>query len=104
MAGGYRGGTGASGLSCRGRPLRVAVPGQLLHMDTKRFGRLQTPGHALTGNRRQRSRRIGWKFVHSIVDDWSKLAYAEIHNATVAGITRLVLDWFLAHGSSPSDS
>jgi transposase InsO family protein len=77
-------------------------PGQLLHMDTKRFGRFQTPGHKITGDRRQRSRRVGWEFVHSIVDDCSRLAYSEIHDdekaTTVTAFTRRALEWFLDHG------
>ena len=50
-------------------------PGNLLHMDVKRFGRFERPGHALTGDRARRSRRVGWEYVHSIVDDCSRLAY-----------------------------
>lgn len=77
-------------------------PGQLLHMDTKRFGRFEHPGHAVTGDRTQRSRRAGWEFVHSIVDDCSRLAYSEIHDdekaATVTAFTRRALDWLLDHG------
>ena len=53
-------------------------PGQLLHVDVKKFGRFQTPGHAVTGDRRQRSRRVGWDYVHSLVDDCSRLAYSEV--------------------------
>jgi transposase len=77
-------------------------PGQLLHMDTKRFGRFETPGHALTGDRTKRSRRVGWELVHSIVDDASRLAYSEIHDdekaTTVTAFTKRALDWFLEHG------
>ena len=77
-------------------------PGQLLHMDVKRFGRFQAPGHALTGDRTQRSRRVGWEYCHSIVDDCSRLAYSEIHDdekaATVTAFTRRALDFFLDHG------
>ncbi len=77
-------------------------PGQLLHMDVKRFGRFQTPGHAVTGDRTTRSRRIGFEYVHSIVDDCSRLAYSEIHDdekaPTVTAFTRRALDWFLEHG------
>ena len=77
-------------------------PGHLLHMDTKRFGCFQAPGHALTGDRTKRSRRVGWEFVHSIVDDCSRLAYSEIHDdekaATVSAFTERALDWFLEHG------
>ena len=77
-------------------------PGQLLHMDVKRFGKFTEPGHAVTGDRTKRSRRVGWEYVHSIVDDCSRLAYSEIHDdekaATVTAFTRRALDWFLDHG------
>jgi transposase InsO family protein len=77
-------------------------PGNLLHMDVKRFGRFSEPGHAVTGDRTKRSRRIGWEYVHSIVDDCSRLAYSEIHDderaTTVTAFTRRALDWFLEHG------
>ena len=77
-------------------------PGQLLHMDVKRFGKFEAPGHAVTGDRTQRSRRIGWEYVHSIVDDCSRLAYSEIHDdekaATVTAFSRRALDFFLEHG------
>jgi transposase InsO family protein len=77
-------------------------PGNLLHMDVKRFGKFSEPGHALTGDRTQRSRRVGWEYVHSIVDDCSRLAYSEIHDderaPTVTAFTQRALDWFLGHG------
>src|SRR5919106_1004273 len=97
------------GCSRRPAPERPAVvryewpcPGQLLHMDVKKLGRFEGPGHALTGNRSRRSRRVGWEYCHSIVDDCSRLAYSEIHPderaATVTAFTRRALDWFLDHG------
>ena len=77
-------------------------PGNLLHMDVKRFGRFDRPGHALTGDRTRRSKHAGWEYVHSIVDDCSRLAYSEIHDderaPTVTAFTRRALDWFLEHG------
>jgi transposase InsO family protein len=77
-------------------------PGQLLHQDTKKFGKFDEPGHRITGDRTQRSRRVGWEYVHSIVDDHSRLAYSEIHDdekaATVTAFTQRALDWFLGHG------
>ena len=77
-------------------------PGNLLHMDVKKLGRFDEPGHAMTGDRRRRSRRVGWEYVHSIVDDCSRLAYAEIHDderaGTVAGFTRRAFEWFEGHG------
>jgi transposase InsO family protein len=98
-----------AGVSRRPRPERPAVvrylwpcPGQLLHMDTKKLGRFTEPGHALTGDRRQRSRRVGWEYVHSIVDDCSRLAYSEIHDdetaPTVTAFTERALNFFLDHG------
>jgi transposase InsO family protein len=77
-------------------------PGNLLHIDTKRHARFVEPGHAVTGVRTERSRGAGWEFVHTLVDDCSRLAYSEIHDderaATVTAFTRRGLDWFLARG------
>ena len=97
------------GISRRPRPERDQVvryqwpcPGQLLHMDTKKLGKFTEPGHKLTGDRSRRSRRVGWEYVHSIIDDCSRLAYSEIHDdekaATVTAFTERALDWFLGHG------
>jgi transposase InsO family protein len=55
-------------------------PGNLLHVDTKRHARFTERGHAVTGKRTQRSREAGWEFVHTLVDDCSRLAYSEIHD------------------------
>ena len=66
-------------------------PGDLLHMDTSRYARFQRPGHRITGDRSSQDRRHrdGNDVVHAIIDDRSRLAYAEIHDneqvATVAG-------------------
>ncbi|HXQ00370.1 MAG TPA: hypothetical protein VN845_09960 [Solirubrobacteraceae bacterium] len=77
-------------------------PGNLLHMDVKKIVKFQEPGYALTGDPTKRSRKVGWEYVHSIVDACSRLAYSEIHDdekaPTVTAFTRLVLDWFLEHG------
>ena len=77
-------------------------PGQLLHMDTKRHARFEIPGHAVTGDRTRNSAGAGWEYVHVIVDDCSRLAYAEVHDderaATVAAFTERALDWFLERG------
>jgi transposase InsO family protein len=77
-------------------------PGQLLHMDVKKFGKFTEPGHKMTGDRTRRSRRVGWEYCHSIVDDCSRLAYSELHDDeradTVTAFTRRALDWFLDHG------
>jgi transposase InsO family protein len=98
-----------TGSSRRPAPERPAViryewpcPGNLLHMDVKKFGKFSEPGHAVTGDRSKRSRRIGWEYCHSIVDDCSRLAYSELHDDeradTVTAFTKRALDWFLDHG------
>jgi transposase InsO family protein len=98
-----------AGCSRQPRPERAAVvryewpcPGNLLHMDTKKLGKFDAPGHATTGDRAQRSRRAGWEFVHSIVDDCSRLAYSEIHDdekaPTVTAFVTRGLDFFSDHG------
>jgi len=53
-------------------------PGELVHVDVKKLGRFRTPGHRVTGDRRQRSRRAGWDYVHVCIDDCSRVAYVEI--------------------------
>src|ERR1039457_5426877 len=70
-------------------------PGDLLHMDTKRYARFERPGHALTGIRDRTSaeKRASWgyEFAHAIVDDHSRLAYVELLSderaATVTAFT-----------------
>jgi transposase InsO family protein len=77
-------------------------PGQLLHVDVKKFGRFQAPGHKVTGDRAQRSRNAGWDYAHSLLDDCSRLAYTELHDderaQTVTAFMTRALDWFLDHG------
>jgi transposase InsO family protein len=84
-------------------------PGDLLHMDVSRYARFERPGHAVTGDRSQRSRgwmrpetRVGYDYAHAIVDDHSRLAYVELHPderaATVTGFVERALAFFAAHG------
>jgi transposase InsO family protein len=81
-------------------------PGDLLHMDTKRYARFERPGHALTGVRdrtgAEKDARWGYQWAHCIVDDHSRLAYVELHDderaATVTGFVDRALSWFGARG------
>jgi len=77
-------------------------PGDLLHMDTKRYARFEVPGHAVTGDRSIVSRGAGWEYSHSIVDDHSRLAYAEILDSqdaeAVVAFTERALEFYEAHG------
>jgi transposase InsO family protein len=81
-------------------------PGDLLHIDSKRFVRFTRPGHAVTGDRRrsgaEKRMRIGYEWVHSLVDDHSRYAYSELHPderaATVTGFVERGLADVSAHG------
>jgi hypothetical protein len=65
-------------------------PGELIHIDVKKLGRIHNgPGHRITGSRRNQrrttytadGRRVGdagWDFVHIAIDDCTRLAYAEV--------------------------
>jgi hypothetical protein len=55
-----------------------AMPGELIHIDVKKLGRIGRPGHRVNGDRRTRTRGIGWEFVHVCVDDCTRLAYVEV--------------------------
>ena len=90
-------------------------PGELVHIDIKKLARIVVPGHAITGNRRQRAPRTrvghadgrslgtaGWEFVHVAIDDHSRLAYAEVlgdeRASTAIGFLRRALAFFARHG------
>lgn len=81
-------------------------PGDLLHMDTSEYARFQRPGHRVTGDRRSQDRhhRDGVDIVHAIVDDHSRLAYAEIHDdqqaVTIVGFLERALAFYTSHGIS----
>jgi len=75
-------------------------------MDTSEYARFQRPGHRVTGDRRSQDRqhRDGVDVVHAIVDDHSRLAYAEIHDnqqaATVVAFLERALAFYAQHGIS----
>src|SRR6476661_7237991 len=61
-------------------------PGELVHLDVKKLGRIAGVGHRIAGDRRSQrghyQRRLqgkpGWEYLHIAVDDYSRLAYAEV--------------------------
>jgi transposase InsO family protein len=56
-----------------------AAPGELLHLDTKKLGRIDGVGHRITGDRAlNRNRGIGWDMVHLAIDDHSRVSFALI--------------------------
>jgi transposase InsO family protein len=85
-------------------PQRYEHPhaGSLFHVDAKRFGRIDGIGHAIHGDRRRRSRGVGWEVVFVCVDDYTRLAYAEMHPAENAACAtrffRRALRWFESLG------
>jgi transposase InsO family protein len=97
------------GLSRRGRlapPLLVQRyehprAGDLLHLDTKKLGRVRGLGHRITGQRRFQTQGSGWEFLHVAIDDHSRVSYLELlldeRGATVAGFLRRAVAWFRAH-------
>lgn len=81
----------------------IAEPGGLLHLDTKKLGRIGAgPGHRATGDRRSRNRGIGWEVLHVALDAASRLVYAELlpdeRGRTTAGFLLRAVRWFRDRG------
>ena len=53
-------------------------PGELVHLDTKKLGRIVRPSHRVTGNRRDSVDGAGWEYAHVAIDDCSRFKYVEI--------------------------
>ena len=77
-------------------------PGELLHIDVKKLGRIGRPGHRVNGDRRTRVRGIGWEYVHVCVDDATRIAYVEVladeKASTAAGFLRRAVAYYRAKG------
>jgi transposase InsO family protein len=91
-------------------------PGELVHVDIKKLGRIPDGGGHRTHGRQQGGRNsrastpvrknrhpvLGYGYVHTAIDDHSRLAYSEVHpdeqGATAAAFWRRAVAWFAAHG------
>jgi len=79
-------------------------PGELIHLDIKKLGRIDGIGHRITGDRKGQSnkRGTGWEYLHIAIDDASRLAYTEIlpneRKETAIAFTRRALAWFARLG------
>lgn len=83
-------------------------PGELVHMDVKKIGRIpegggwKAHGRAARERTRDRAARIGFDYVHSLVDDHSRLAYSEVlrdeKGPTCAGFLNRAASYFARHG------
>ena len=83
-------------------------PGELAHMDVKKLGRIpdgggwRAHGRAATSTSRDRTGATGFDYVHSLVDDHSRLAYSEVlpdeKGPTCAAFLRRGAAYFAGHG------
>jgi len=55
------------------------APGELLHIDIKKLGRIERAGHRVTGTREGRIQGAGWEYVFVAVDDHSRIAFTQLH-------------------------
>lgn len=56
-----------------------SAPGDMLHMDTKKLGRIVRPSHRVTGNRRDSVAGAGWEVAHVAIDDHSRVGFVQVH-------------------------
>jgi transposase InsO family protein len=79
-----------------------AAPGELIHIDTKKLGKIDGIGHRITGERLHRKGKLGWEYLHVAIDDCSRLAYTELLPAETgeacAGFLARSAAWFAANG------
>ena len=55
-------------------------PGELVHVDVKKLGRILRPGHRVTGDRTGRAKsKAGWQYLYVAVDDHSRLGFACVY-------------------------
>jgi transposase InsO family protein len=89
-------------------------PGELVHIDVKKLGRIKGGAGWRVRDRRQhynatfqdlagrRRRTVGWEYVHVAIDDYSRLAYAEVladeKASTAIGFLRRALAFYRRHG------
>jgi transposase InsO family protein len=79
-------------------------PGELIHIDTKKLGRIDGIGHRISGDRTGQSRKrgTGWEFLHVAIDDASRLAFTALmpneKKESAVAFLDAAIAWFQAHG------
>jgi hypothetical protein len=90
-------------------------PGELIHIDVKKLGRIERgPGHRIVGRQGQRRnptrtdgsgvrrKQVGWECVHVCVDDATRLAYVEVlpdeKASTAIGFLGRAVAFYRSHG------
>ena len=56
-----------------------AAPGELLHIDIKKLGRIERPSHRVTANRRDSVAGAGWEFLFVAIDDHARIGFTDMH-------------------------
>ena len=83
-------------------------PGELIHIDIKKLGRFDRPGHRVTGDRtgQSNSRGIGWEYLHVCIDDHSRVAFSQImpdeKKESAIAFLKAALDYYKSLGVSVS--
>ncbi|BBX65766.1 hypothetical protein MSAS_49400 [Mycobacterium saskatchewanense] len=104
--------TGAAVRCSRRSPNRYEhpTPGAMVHVDVKKLGRIPPGGGwrlhgrhaAVSVAHRHKKTKIGYDYVHTAIDDYTRLAYSEVlpdeKDPTCAGFLHRALAWFTAHG------
>jgi transposase InsO family protein len=92
----------------RARPAREeivryerAAPGELVHVDCKKLGRIVKPGHRITGDRSIRAQgKAGWQYLYVAIDDHSRLGFASVYpDETSASSTAFLEELVRFYGS-----
>jgi transposase InsO family protein len=82
-------------------------PGELVHVDVKKLGKIARPGHRVTGRvsgggHHRRAYDLGWEYVHVCIDDATRLVYVEVLQdekaVTAVGFLRRAVAHFAAFG------
>jgi transposase InsO family protein len=82
-------------------------PGELIHIDVKKLGRIARPGHRVLGRQsagghHQSRYHHGWEYVHVAVDDATRLAYVEVLDdekaVTAIAFLRRAVAFYARHG------
>ncbi|MDP9400547.1 MAG: DDE-type integrase/transposase/recombinase [Actinomycetota bacterium] len=85
-------------------------PGELIHIDVKKLGRIARPGHRVLGRQsagghHRREFEHGWEFVHIAIDDCTRLAYVEVladeRASTAVGFLTRAVAFFRRYGIAP---
>ena len=56
-----------------------ALPGDMIHLDTKKLGRIERLGPRMTGDRRDRTEGAGWEFLFVAVDDHARIGFTDLY-------------------------